>query len=231
MNAFTDTTTFKAIQAFKGLQDNYNSDTYLAQSDAAGTYVSNSNLQVTLSGYVQTETGKSLSTNDFTTAEKAKLGGIETGAQVNKIENVSIDGTIQTINSDTKVLVLDLSNFATKADVASVYKYKGSVQNYAALPTDTSLISVGDVYNVEQAGGTDVKGTAIKAGDNVAWTGSGWDVLAGTIDLSAYLTSAQAAATYITNASLQSALSAAVPSGVVLSTVASTVEGAIWIGE
>ena len=142
-----------------------------------------------------------------------------------------MNGTIQTINSDTKVLVLDLSNFATKADISSVFKYKGSVQNYAALPTDTSLISVGDAYNIETAGGTDANGTAIKAGDNVAWTGSGWDVLAGTIDLSAYLTSAQAAATYITNASLQSALSAAVPSGVVLSTVASTVEGAIWIGE
>lgn len=226
MSNFTDTVVFKATQAFKELQDDYNSDTYLAQSDASGTYVSNSNLQVTLSGYVQTETGKSLSTNDYTTAEKSKLGGIETGAQVNKIENISIDGTIQTINSDTKVLVLDLSNYATKADVASVLKYKGSVQSFSALPSNAA---VGDVYNVEQAGGTDVKGTAIKAGDNVARTSAGWDVLAGTIDLSAYLTSSAAAATYITNASLQSALSAAVPSGVVLSTVASTVEGAIWI--
>lgn len=35
---------------------------------------------VDLSGYVQKETGKGLSTNDYTNAEKTKLGGIEEGA-------------------------------------------------------------------------------------------------------------------------------------------------------
>lgn len=35
---------------------------------------------VDLSGYVEKETGKGLSTNDYTTAEKTKLGGIEEGA-------------------------------------------------------------------------------------------------------------------------------------------------------
>lgn len=35
---------------------------------------------VDLSGYVQKETGKGLSANDYTTAEKTKLGGIEEGA-------------------------------------------------------------------------------------------------------------------------------------------------------
>ena len=35
---------------------------------------------VDLSGYVQKETGKGLSTNDYTAAEKTKLGGIEEGA-------------------------------------------------------------------------------------------------------------------------------------------------------
>jgi len=35
---------------------------------------------VDLSGYVQKEAGKGLSTNDYTTAEKTKLGGIEEGA-------------------------------------------------------------------------------------------------------------------------------------------------------
>jgi len=36
-----------------------------------------------LSDYVLKETGKGLSTNDYTTAEKNKLAGIEAGAQVN----------------------------------------------------------------------------------------------------------------------------------------------------
>ncbi len=37
--------------------------------------------------------GKSLSTNDYTTAEKTKLGGIDENAQVNVIETVRVDGT------------------------------------------------------------------------------------------------------------------------------------------
>lgn len=38
-------------------------------------------------------TGKGLSTNDFTTAEKNKLAGIQAGAQVNTIETVKVNGT------------------------------------------------------------------------------------------------------------------------------------------
>lgn len=72
--------------------------------------------------------------------------------------------------------------------VASVFKYKGSVASYSALPTTNR--KTGDVYNITSAGGTDAHGTTIKAGDNVAWNGSGWDVLAGTIDLSSYATTA-----------------------------------------
>lgn len=74
------------------------------------------------------------------------------------------------------------STYATKADIGSVYKYKGSVANYAALPA--SWQTIGDVYNVEAADASH----GIKAGDNVAWNGSAWDVLAGTVDLSAYAT-------------------------------------------
>lgn len=40
-------------------------------------------------GKVDKVTGKGLSTNDFSDAEKTKLTGIETGAQVNKIETVN----------------------------------------------------------------------------------------------------------------------------------------------
>lgn len=74
------------------------------------------------------------------------------------------------------------SKFATKEDIGSVYRYKGSVQTYAQLPTTGQ--AVGDTYNVETADATH----NIKAGDNVAWNGTTWDVLAGTIDLSGYAT-------------------------------------------
>ena len=68
------------------------------------------------------------------------------------------------------------------AKVASVYHYKGTVSAYADLPASGQ--EVGDVWNIETADSSH----GIKAGDNVAWTGSEWDALAGEIDLSAYAT-------------------------------------------
>ena len=62
--------------------------------------------------------------------------------------------------------------------LSSVYKYRGTVATYNDLPS-TGLI-IGDVYNIEQADSTH----GIKAGDNVAWNGLTWDVLAGMIDIS-----------------------------------------------
>ena len=83
----------------------------------------------------------------------------------------------------------DLENYYTKSEtynksetydkteidnkVSSVYKYKGSVATYNDLPS--SGLSVGDVYNVEDTG------------DNYAWTGTAWDKLGGSIDLSDYV--------------------------------------------
>ena len=42
---------------------------------------------------VNAESGKVLSTNDYTTAEKNKLAGIASGAQANVIESVKVNGT------------------------------------------------------------------------------------------------------------------------------------------
>lgn len=130
--------------------------------------------------FVAQEAGKGLSTNDFTDALKTKLEGVETGAQVNVLEGVQVNGTDLTITN--KKVNVDLSNYATKADIASVYKFKGSVSTYADLPSTGQ--EVGDTYNIETADATH----DIKAGDNVAWDGTKWDILAGTVDLSAYAT-------------------------------------------
>ena len=74
------------------------------------------------------------------------------------------------------------------AKISSIYRYKGTVTSTSALPTEN--LSVGDVYNIETSGTIGSGETAIKinAGDNVAWTGTSWDVLAGTVDLSIYYT-------------------------------------------
>lgn len=69
---------------------------------------------------------------------------------------------------------------AAQLGLATVYKYKGSVETYADLPTSGQ--QVGDVYNVKQAD----HDHNIEAGDNVAWDGEKWDILAGDTDLSGY---------------------------------------------
>lgn len=102
-----------------------------------------------------------------------------------------IDGTTTTL---TKRIDTVANNLAThKADfnnphkvtaeqlgLTTVYQYKGSVATYANLPTTGQ--KVGDVWNVETAD----PDHGIKAGDNVAWDGTRWDILGGNHDLSGY---------------------------------------------
>ena len=143
--------------------------------------------------YVAKETGKGLSTNDYTNTEKTKLSGIAEGAQVNVIESVSIKGgAAGSINTETKVLTLDLDGYAKADDISAAFNVKGSKDTFAELPASNN--KNGDVWNIKIAGGTDRYGTAVKAGDNVVYVedkitpaNSGWDVLGGTTDLSGYV--------------------------------------------
>ena len=74
----------------------------------------------------------------------------------------------------------DVNSVYTKAEVdsaissavSSVYKYKGSVANYASLPS--TWLTAWDVYNVADSW------------MNYAWTGSAWDALGSSVDLSNY---------------------------------------------
>lgn len=68
-----------------------------------------------------------------------------------------------------------------KSIVSGVYSYKGTVKSYADLPLENQT---GDVYNIELG---DLE-HGIMPGDNVVWDGTSWDKLAGSIDLSGYLT-------------------------------------------
>lgn len=180
--------------------------------------------------FVSKESGKGLSTNDYTTTEKTKLAGIATGANnytlptasgtvlggIKVGSNLTIsNGVLSAVQGEvdlspyakttdiasTYAKTADLSPYAKTADIASTYakktdistafRYRGSVDTYSALPTNG--VAVGDVYNVVAAD----TANNIKAGDNVAWNGNGWDNLSGIVDLSAYLKSADAANTYM----------------------------------
>lgn len=162
--------------------------------------------------FVRKETGKGLSTNDYTAAEKAKLAGIAAGANnyvlpaptastiggVKAGNNVTIseDGTISAIQGQMDLSLYAKSadidrTYAKKTDITTVYKYRGSVNTYAELPVNGN--AVGDVYNVVAADASH----EIKAGDNVVWNGNAWDNLSGVVDLSAYIKAADADKKYM----------------------------------
>lgn len=104
------------------------------------------------------------------------------------LDNTTTDLTekINTVATDLATHEADYNNphkvTAEQLGLATVYTYKDSVATYADLPTTGQKI--GDVYNVETAD----PDHGIKAGDNVAWNGTKWDVLAGNHDLSGYAT-------------------------------------------
>lgn len=121
--------------------------------------------------------GKGLSTNDYTSAEKTKLAGIASGAQVNTLEGIQVNGS--TVTPTNKIANINLSAYALKSDIASVYNVKGSI-TWANLIAKTDA-KVGDVYNVTDKGGANY--VCIKA--NTAGESS-WDKLGETVDLSGY---------------------------------------------
>lgn len=96
----------------------------------------------------------------------------------------SAEGNITTVKNALDAHKADYNNphkvTAKQLGLTTVYQYKGSVATYADLPTTGQ--KVGDVYNVKQAD----PNHKIKAGDNVAWDGTTWDILAGDTDLSGY---------------------------------------------
>lgn len=86
-------------------------------------------------------------------------------------DKTKLDG----IDPSTYATKTALDDYAKKTDIATVFRYKGTVENYASLPTGAE---VGDVYNITNADPT----THIQAGDNVAWSGTEWDNLSGILE-------------------------------------------------
>lgn len=94
---------------------------------------------VDLSGYVQKETGKGLSTNDYTAAEKTKLGGIEEGANkythpthtaaASGLYKVTVDG-LGHVTATTKVVKADITGLGIPAQDTT---YVNATQSAAGL--------------------------------------------------------------------------------------------------
>lgn len=92
-----------------------------------------SKIKSALGGKVDVVSGKGLSTNDYTNAEKNKLSGIASGAQANVIESVKVNGAkvepsskAVDISVPTKVSQLtNDSGFQTSTQVNSIVTGKG----------------------------------------------------------------------------------------------------------
>lgn len=128
--------------------------------------------------------GKQLSTNDYTNDDKTKLAGIAAGAEVNVNADWNAEsGDAQILNKPT-IITEEQVDQKINAAIGSVYRVKGSVANYNALPAEN--VSIGDVYNLEDTGANYVATS----------TTPDWDKLSETVDLNGYLTKTDAASTY-----------------------------------
>jgi hypothetical protein len=90
------------------------------------------------------------------------------------------------LGSKVSTLETKVGNIYTKAEVdakvSSVMRYKGSKDTYAELPSEGN--EIGDVWNIVGADAAN----GVRAGDNFAWNGTGWDNLGGAVVLDGYAT-------------------------------------------
>lgn len=137
-----------------------------------------------LTSAVETINNNITSINGEITTIKGNITSIEGDITELQESLGNAEGDITTVKNALDAHKADYNNphkvTAAQLGLATVYKYKGSVETYADLPTSGQ--KVGDVYNVKQAD----PNHKIKAGDNVAWDGTTWDILAGDTDLSGY---------------------------------------------
>ena len=151
--------------------------------------------------------------NNYTSDEKSKLEGVAAGAQVNVIEQVSVNGTpVSVTEKGVNIPVptdnATLANGANyqnetqvdnkiKAAISTVYKPAGS-STFANLPI-ASNDNLGYVYNVTDSFQTTAsfiegEGKSYPAGTNVVVVANGdsfaYDILMGFVDLSPYQKSA-----------------------------------------
>lgn len=150
-----------------------------------------SKLDLIFANKVDKETGKGLSSNDYTATEKTKLAGIAAGAQANVLEGIQRNGSTVTVtnkiaNISVPTKTSDLTNDSGYITGASVYtkteidqkltgamNYKGTKATTSALPASGN--ETGDVWHVTADG------------SEWAWNGSAWEELGTAIDLSGYV--------------------------------------------
>lgn len=175
----------------------YNSSVRLAANNAITVYADNStifddgydyaigsawhNCYEEIAGYISGYIDTKGSQNN--TSYEIRLNNTETNAPQTKAvyDALQLKADKTQLNNYVTTTTAN-STYAKKSDITNIYKFKGTKTNYADLPTTNRV--TGDVWNITNADAEH----GIKAGDNVAWNGTAWDNLSGTVDLSAYAT-------------------------------------------
>lgn len=115
------------------------------------SYYTKTETDTLLGNKVDKVSGKGLSTNDFTTELKNKLDGIASGAQVNVIESIKVNGTAQAITS--KAVDISVPVPATSSPLMDGTAVVGTSAKYAkedhVHPTDTSRAAASTVTEID----------------------------------------------------------------------------------
>lgn len=143
--------------------------------------------------FVAKETGKGLSTNDFTTSLKNKLDNISSGAEVNAIDTIKVNDTAQTITNKTVNITVPTNNnqltngagYQTSADVQSAITSAISGITgitFEVVTTLPSTGSAGTIYLVPNSG------TGQNIYDEYIWVNNAFEKIGSTaVDLSGYV--------------------------------------------
>lgn len=83
-------------------------------------FVTLADMSSALAGKVDKVEGKGLSDENYSSDEKSKLSGIASGAQVNVLEDVKVNGT--SLTKEGKAVNIDLSGYETKAGAKAYAK-------------------------------------------------------------------------------------------------------------
>ena len=125
---------------------------------------------VDLSGYVEKVNGKGLSTNDYTTAEKTKLSGIASGAEV----NVQSDWNTTTNTSDSyiKNKPTILKSTDSEGNILNVTNNKFQINNEFIFGNGSSISGTPDTIHLSNISGTEANGyNGYKLGINTTMDG------------------------------------------------------------
>jgi len=179
-----------------------------------GNLASQVDLQGALDNKVNTESGKGLSTNDYTTTEKNKLAGIAAGAEVN------VNADWNATSGDAQIL-----NKPTIPSAAGLVPYTGATTN---VDLGTHTLSAKDL-NVNHPSGSGDAATVTKGGSGEALkvvktsgSGNAMSVTGGVTQLDELHLTTDLADSYIASASTWNAKQEQLVSGTNIKTINGT---------